>query len=208
MLSEYHQKWAGKDDEAIRHHVLVKEMQVRQIFTAVGMPTSTSVPLRVGIMGCKEKRLALWQNELFGRLLGKPVKVTTFDITIEQLAGVPDAVQHDVTQPLPGGPFDLVYADVLVRFIAPERQFMVLQNAWDALAEGGMAIIAFSHDDYHPRPGYVPAPGTHRVDMNALQLELAKRGIPFMEVPVEVETVPPGREDKVIIDDLFLVFRR
>jgi hypothetical protein len=208
MLSQYHQKWTEKSDEAIRHFVLVKELQFRQVFASIGAPAFVSPTPRIAILGCKERRLALWQNEMFSRLLAKPTAVTTFEITTEHLSGVPGVIQHDATEPLPGGPFDLVYADVLVRFIAPEKQLTVLIDSWEALAPGGMAVIAFSHNDYDPRPDYVPAPDTYRVDMNALQLELSKRSIPFLEIPVVIETTPPGKADKIDIDDLFLVMRK
>jgi hypothetical protein len=208
MISKYHQIWAEKSDEKVRHFVLVKEMQFQQVFKTIGAPSFGASEPRIAVLGCKERRLALWQNEMFTRLLGKPTGVTTFELTIEHLSGVPGVIQHDATEPLPGGPFDIVYADVLVRFIKPEKQFSILSNAWDALAPGGVAFIVFSHNDYDPRPDYVPVPDTYHVDMNALQLELSKRKIPFVEVPVVIETTQPGSDKKISIDDLFLVLKK
>jgi hypothetical protein len=209
MLSDYHQKYAGMFDAEIVHRAQVKDQQIRQVFVTIGMPQFAAPTVRIAVLGCADKRFIELHRRLFESLLGKPVAVTTIDITVEHLVGAAGGiVQHDATLPLPLGPYDLIYADVLVRFVPSDKQYAILQNAYDALDSNGIALMVFAHEDYDPPPAYQPLAGTHRVDMNALQLELAKRKIQFMEVPTTIETVPPGSDKKISIEDLFLVLRK
>lgn len=147
-------------------------------------------------------------KDLFSALLGTPVEQTTFDITVAHLEGAEGIVRHDVSEPVPGGPFQLVFADVVVRFLPPERQYRVVRNAWDALAAGGVAAIAFQHQDVRPEAEYVPAEGTFRVDIPAIEAALRADGIPFRWIETGFETVPPGAPSPIRIDDAVLVLRK
>jgi hypothetical protein len=209
MLSDYHQKYQQKTDAEIDSRVQAKEIGLRQVIATLGA-TMPSVPeLRVAVLGCADKRLIEHHRRIFSSIYGKPVKLTTADIAVEHLQGAEGVVQHDATEPLPGGPYDIVYADVLVRFVESAKQFSVLKNSFDALAPGGMAIHIFASEDFDPPPGYAPLPGTHKVDLNALQLELTKAGINYLEVPLRFDVPKPGSDiEKMLIDEMAIVLKR
>lgn len=209
MLADYYQRYGQLSDKEIAHRAAVKEMQIRQVFAAVGQPSFPNPLIRLAVLGSGDKRLVDAHRRIFETVFGKPVTMTTFDIDVEHLAGAQGGViRHDVTEPLPETPYEVVYGDVIVRFVEPTKQFFVMKNAFDALAPGGIAVVNFAQEDFDPPPKYEPVAGTFRVDMNALQLEMAKAGIPFLEVPVRVETTKPGTDDKMIINEMSLVMRR
>ncbi|HWQ99895.1 MAG TPA: class I SAM-dependent methyltransferase [Candidatus Methylomirabilis sp.] len=208
MPSAYHEDYAKKTDADITHRVHVKELQLRQLFMTLGTPQFLSPTVRVAVLGCADKRYVSLHERMFSSLLQKPVALTTFDITVEHLAGEKGVVQHDATLPLPGGPFDVTYSDILMRFIEPAKQIAALKESYDALVPGGLAIHLFGVEDYDPPPGYVPVPGTFRVDLNLLQFELTKMNIQFMEMPVRIETTPPGSERKIVVEDMEFVLRK
>ena len=167
-----------------------------------------SPAVRVAVLGCADRRYVSLHERLFSLLLQKPVALTTFDVTVEHLAGEKGIVQHDATLPLPGGPFEITYSDILLRFVEPAKQIAALKESFDALAPGGLAIHLFGTEDYNPPPSYIPVPGAFRVDLNLLQFELTKLNIPFLEVPVRVETTPPGSDQKVVVEDVEFVLRK
>lgn len=209
MLSEYHQKYAAYSDAEIASRIQAKEIGLRQVIATIGGTVPVVPEVRVMILGCADKRFVVHHWRIFSAIYGKPVRLTTSDVTIEHLAGAEGAIQHDATEPLPGGPYDVIYGDVLVRFIEPAKQFAVLKNSYDALATGGIAIHIFAQEDFDPPAGYQPLPGTHKVDLNALQLELTKAGIFFLEVPLRYDVLKPGSDtEKMLIDEQAIVLRK
>ncbi len=209
MLTPFHQSLADRSDAEIAERLRVKEMQLRQVFTAVGLPSSTVSPARVGILGCGDKRFIPGHQQIFERVLERPIQMTTFDITVDHLQGAESGVErHDITQPLSHPPYDVLYSDTVIRFIDPAKQALPLVHAGDALAPGGMAVFTFGVEDYDPPQGYTPPAGTHPVDMIAIQMELSKRGVAFMEVPTTTEIKPPGSDDKIVIHDLAIVIKK
>jgi len=209
MLSEYHQKYQAKSDAEIASRVQVKEIGLRQVLATLGGQVPTSPEVRVAVLGCADKRLVEHHRRIFSSIYGKPAKLTTADITVEHLQGAEGVIQHDATEPLPGGPYDIVYGDVLVRFVEPAKQFLVLKNSHDALAPGGMAIHIFASEDFDPPAGYQPLAGTHKVDLNALQLELTKAGIGYLEIPLRFDVPKPGSDnEKMLVDEMVLVLKK
>ncbi len=209
MLNEYHKKYMEKSDSEIAVHVQVKEIGLRQVFGTLGLPRMNGPEAAVLVLGCADKRFVPEHERIFSSILGRPVKLLTIDVETEHLSGVPGVIQHNATEPLPGGPYDVVYGDVLVRFVEPEKQSKVLKNSYDSLAAGGMAIHIFAKEDFDPPAGYAPLPGTHKVDMNSLQLELTKIGIQYLEVPLRYDVPKPGMEgEKMLIDELAIVLRK
>ncbi|OGL73544.1 hypothetical protein A3E39_00325 [Candidatus Uhrbacteria bacterium RIFCSPHIGHO2_12_FULL_60_25] len=208
MPSAYHEAYAKKTDADIAHRVHVKELQLRQLFMTLGMPQFSSPTVRIAVLGCADKRYVSLHEKMFSSLLQKSVAQTTFDITVEHLAGEKGVIQHDATLPLQGGPFEITYSDILMRFIEPAKQIAALKESFDALVPGGLAIHLFGVEDYDPPPNYIPVPGTFRVDLNLLQFELTKMKIPFMELPVRIETTPPGSDKKLVIEDMEFVLRK
>jgi len=193
----------------ILSRVQVKEIGLRQVFATLGYQVPSKPELRVMVLGCADARLIEHHRRIFSSILGKPVELSTIDITVEHLAAGLGVVQHDATEPLPGGLYDVIYGDVLIRFIDPAKQFAALKNSYDALAPGGMAIHIFAQEDFDPPADYQPVPGTHPVDLNALQLELTKAGIFYLEVPLHYDVYKPGSTtEKMLINELAVVLRK
>lgn len=85
-LSEYHQKYNNQSDEEILNKVKEKDAELETIFNAVLLQTESSV-VRVAVLGCGDKRFVEAHKKLFEKFTRKPVKLITFDITIEHLEG-------------------------------------------------------------------------------------------------------------------------
>jgi len=209
MLNEYHSKYMEKSDGEIASRVQVKEIGLRQVFGTLGLPRMNAPEAAVLVVGCADRRFIPEHERIFSSILAKPVKLLTIDVEVEHLSGASGVIQHDATEPLPDGPYDVVYGDVLIRFVEPEKQSAVLKNSFEALAAGGMAIHIFAKEDFDPPAGYAPLPGTHKVDMNALQLKLTKMGIQYLEVPLRYDVPRPGSDiEKMLIDELAIVLRK
>lgn len=208
MVTEYHLQYAKKSDADILHRAWIKEVQLRQIFATVGLPQVAKPVVNVAVLGSADARLVAQHDRIFSAIFQKPVALTTFDITVEHLQSASGVMQHDVTLPLPGGPYDVVYGDVLLRFIPPEKQLDVLVNAWNALAPGGVAIHVFAMEDFHPEMQKEKTPGIQPIDFNTIQLKLNEQHIFYAEVPLRIETTKPGTEDKMVIDEIAMVFRK
>jgi len=189
-LSDYHQKYASKSDEEIALRAKAKEEELKQIF-AVAPLKSTASPVRVGVMGCGEKRFIQHHRDMFAKLLGWPVEVTTFDLVVDHLAGENRVFQHDVIEPLPEGPFDITYAHVLLKFIPTEKQLDVLLNSFNALRDGGIAIHVFDPEEIEATTLTLDD-GKYAVPLKSLKSELDARGIKYVEADLSVEGIRPN----------------
>lgn len=208
MVTEYHLQYAKKSDAEILHRAWIKEVQLRQIFATVGLPQFSRPVVNVAVLGSADARLVPQHDRIFSAIFAKPVALTTFDLTVEHLQAASGVMQHDVTTPLPGGPYDLVYSDILIRFIEPAKQLDVVMNAWNALAPGGVAIHIFLMEDFHTEMQKEKTPGVQPIDFNQLQLKLNEKHIFYTEVPLRIETVKPGTDDKMVINEIAMVFRK
>lgn len=209
MLSEYHKKYAAYSDAEIASRVQAKEIGLRQVMATLGLRPPASPEVRALVLGCADKRFIEHHRRILSSIYGRPVRLTTADITVEHLLHAEGVVQHDATEPLPGAPYDVIFADVLIRFIEPAKQFAALKNTWDALAPGGLAIHIFAQEDFDPPAGYQPVAGTHKVDLNSLQLELTKGGVFYLEIPLRYDVYKPGSTtEKMLIQEQALVLRR
>ncbi|NQV89361.1 MAG: hypothetical protein HQ488_03515 [Parcubacteria group bacterium] len=139
-LSEYHQNYQNRSDDKIVRRMAVKRLEMEDVIKRMSFVPDHG-PVKIGILGCGDRRFVQAHRELFESLLSKSVELTTFDITIEHLSGEEGVVEHDVTTPLPGGPFDLLLGHVLLKFIPTEKQWSVIKNAYSALTYGGIAIF-------------------------------------------------------------------
>jgi hypothetical protein len=167
MLDEYHQKYANRSDEEMSDRIAEKEKELILIRDAVSPKFSSDI-LNIAVMGCGEKRFVAGHREIFSKVFEKPVNITTFDITINHLAGEENIIRHDCTQPLPGGPYDITFAHVLLRFIPKDKQWDLFKNSFNALKDGGIAIHVLDPEDYET---------TELVDLPAIEENLKKEGI-------------------------------
>ncbi len=176
MLDEYHQKYANRPDEEISDRIAEKEKELILVRDAVH-PKFSSNNLKIAVMGCGEKRFVAGHREIFAKVFAKPVNITTFDITIDHLAGEENIIQHDCTQPLPNGPYDITFAHVLLRFIPKEKQWDLVINSFKALKAGGIAIHVLDPEDYET---------TELVDLPSIEENLKKEAISSVTVKLSI----------------------
>lgn len=172
-VSEYHQQQAAETFGKMLDKVKEKDAELEVVLRTV--PISVTSLAHVAVLGCGDKRYIPYHQRLFEDHLGTEVDVTTFDITTEHLTGAPGVVQHDCTQPLPGGPYDLTFAHVLLKFISVDKQLAVLKNSFDALQSGGIAIHIIDSTEIE----------TKKVPLSMLKEQLAQENIETTEVPVK-----------------------
>jgi SAM-dependent methyltransferase len=184
MLSRYHQKYANQPDGELQRRIDAKEYELIAIKEANAEPITGSELLDVCVMGCGDKRFIEGHRRIFQKVFGRPTHVTTLDINIEHLQGEADAVQHDITQPLPGGPYDVAYAHVVLKFIEESKQWAVVENSYRALKPGGIAVHVLDTEDYS-EPDKVKDFGNHPVDIDSIKESLDEKSIKYREVPVE-----------------------
>ncbi len=176
MLDEYHQKYANRPDEEMHDRIAEKEKELILIRDTV-KPKFSSDTLKIAIMGCGEKRFVAGHREIFTKVFDKPVKITTFDITIDHLVGEEDVIQHDCTQSLPGSPYDITFAHVLLRFIPKEKQWDLVINSFKAIKDCGMAIHVLDPEDYKT---------TELVDLPTIEENLNKEKIHTEKVDLPI----------------------
>jgi len=116
--------------------------------------------------------------------LKRNVEVTTFDITIDHLAGEPNVFQHDCTLPLPNPPYDITFAHVLLKFIETEKQLDLLKNSFDALKSGGVAIHVFDEEEVKATNPKLPH-DLWAVPLEKWKQKLTELGIEYKEIPLK-----------------------
>lgn len=182
-LSSYHQKYSSYSDAEIQGRVDAKESELESIFEKVSLNTGSEI-VRLAVLGSGDKRFVKHHQKIFKKFVGKPVEVTTFDITTDHLIGEENIIQHDCTMPLPNLPYDITYAHVLLKFIETEKQFDLIMNSYNALKNGGIAIHVFNKEDYSTIGMKLPD-GYFTVPLEEYENKLKEKEIKFLEIPVK-----------------------
>ncbi len=209
-LSEYHQNYQNRSDDKIVRRMAVKRLEMEDVMTRMSFVPDHE-PVKIGILGCGDRRFVKAHRDLFASLLDKQIELTTFDITVDHLDGEEGIVEHDVTTPLLNGSFDVLLGHVLLKFISTEKQWNVLQNAHAALASGGLAIFVqgkqeleysdrvenyAAHDAFQYKEGHL-----HPVRIDELKEKLMSVGIKFKNWESSIE----GIEDVPITANLLVM---
>ena len=181
-MDTYHQKYADQTAEEIQKRIDVKKDELLAIFKQIPFASSSSF-LKLAVIGCGDKRFIKGHKDIFERVLKRPVEVTTFDITIEHLGGEEGVVEHDCTQPLPGGPYTITYAHVILKFIDTEKQWDLIKNSYDALESGGLAIHILDNEEYETE-GVKLDNGYYTVPLKRWIQKLEENEIKHQEIPV------------------------
>ncbi len=181
--AEYRRDIATLGDDELAKHVAEKKNELSTILESTTVAFGKS-PLLVALLGCPDSRMAGLQHRMFEEVLGKTVKMTIYDISIDHLEGVPGVVQHDVTEPLPGGPYDLIFAHMILRFIDEDQQWFVIFNSYEALKPGSLAIHILDEADYADG-GKTRPEGFHTVPLEKWKDKMRALGMEYVEVPVE-----------------------
>lgn len=184
-LSQYHQKYASEDKERNKRRIEVKKEELEKVFKVVPFKTKNKV-VKIAVWGCGEARIAKAHKKIFREVLGQPVRVTTFDISIEHLKGVAGVVKHDCTLPLPNGPYDITYAHVLLKFIPTEKQWGLIKNSYDALAPGGLALHFLDEEDYKTGKKIL-SDGYFGVTLYRWLKKLKANKIKFKKIPLKIK---------------------
>ncbi len=179
-ISEYHQKRINKPEEAILRRLLVKELELEKILDEVDYKPAGDV-LKVAILGCADKRFVKLYESMFEKFLHKAVDITTFDITIEHLKGEVGVIQHDITKPLPNGPYDITLGHLVLRFIEPDKQFLVIKNSHEALQSPGLGMFVYDKEDIST-PTPKRADGYWSLPLEDYKQKLSSENINFKDV--------------------------
>src|SRR3989339_300677 len=107
-LSTYHQKYVDQSDEELQRKADSKEQELASIFQEVSLNTDSD-PVRLAVLGCGDKRFVALHKRIFEQVLKRNIEVTTFDITIDHLAGVSIHVfdEEEIKATSPKLPHDL-----------------------------------------------------------------------------------------------------
>ncbi|MDD4628646.1 MAG: hypothetical protein PHE68_04625 [Candidatus Peribacteraceae bacterium] len=182
-LSPYHQQQKALSDEEILKRIAAKEEELQAVLKKEPLHFKTS-PIRIAVLGCGDRRYIHLHRVLFEKFLQKPVHVVTFDIVIEHLKSEDGIVQHDCVEPLPGGPFVLVYSHVLLKFIETAKQWDVLFNSYQALSPGGLAVHVMDREEIDDSSS-VPSNGFSPVPLSQWRKMLDASAIPHSLIPVK-----------------------
>lgn len=182
-LSTYHKKYSELSDEQIAMRLQVKETELQAILNVVKYSPRNDL-IRIAVMGCGDKRLVKGHKQLFQKYLKWQVTIITFDITTEHLNGEENVIQHDCTLPIPGDPFDITYAHVLLKFIETEKQWNVLKNSYDVLSPGGFAMHILDKEEYLSKEPTLPN-GLFAVPLERWKQHLHDENITYLEIPIK-----------------------
>lgn len=186
-ISNYHQKHIGRSDEETERRAIVKEMELKKILEETTFQTTVD-PIRIAVLGCADKRFVKYHKDIFEKLLGKPVEMVTFDITIEHLAGEENVVQHDITTPLPNHPYDITFGHVVLKFIETDKQFVAIKSAYNALCSPGLAIFVYDLEDINTKTP-LQADGYYSVPLNDYKQKLDGEGIMYKDLRWKLEII-------------------
>jgi SAM-dependent methyltransferase len=132
------------EHERLRAPARVWEAATGRLLDAVGLARGARC-LDVGCGPGETMRLMAERVGAAGRVQGIDVDVELGEVAVGDLhaAGHPQCAfeAHDVTEPtpIPGAPFDLVYARLLLYHL-PDRD-VVLARLWDAVTPGGHLLV-------------------------------------------------------------------
>jgi hypothetical protein len=182
-MDQYHQQYTDQTDIEISRKVKEKEDELNIILKQ--FPHKTDIQaFRIAVMGCGDKRFVSLHKNIFEKVLQKPVRITTFDITVKHLQGEENIAQHDCTKPFPNPPYNLTYAHVLLKFIPPEKQWDIIINSYYALAKGGIAIHILDNEEIKSGEKLLKN-GLYGVNLNFLEDKLKKEKINYQEIALK-----------------------
>ncbi|MFH1047951.1 MAG: hypothetical protein V1738_06655 [Patescibacteria group bacterium] len=179
-LSDYHKKYAALPDEEIRKRISYKKEELAVLLNEIKLATAGET-VDVAVIGCSDRRMVKLHQEIFFDFTARRVNLTTFDITIDHLAGESNVIQHDCVEPLPSGPYDITYGHVVLRFVHRDHQWDVIKNTVNALKPGGLAIHVLDFLDFTTESERLPN-GLYSVPLRDYERQLTAEGLPFVEV--------------------------
>ncbi|MFZ2886464.1 MAG: class I SAM-dependent methyltransferase [Minisyncoccia bacterium] len=139
QLQKHYADYATRSDDRVRDRERAKRSIVTHVLKNVPVTVKTR-PIKVVVLGASDKRYIPVHAQIFTDILGENTVVSTLDVDAEHLGSGADVVQHDVTKPFPHTPYGVVFSHELMKFLTNEEQLQVLENSYDALEPGGVAM--------------------------------------------------------------------
>ncbi len=196
VLSAHYVEYGSQPDVWVFNMEATKRSIVRQVFEKFHLGTEGEV-VRVAVLGVSDNRYIPIHERVFSLAFNRKIEMVTLDIDTDHLGGVGTAIQHDVTKPFPGVPYDVVFSHALMKFLTPDEQLVVIKNAYDALSVGGVTLHIM-----HPPE----LEGTdelrewqHRVDLRAMVEELKQENLSPHVFKIESESSVAWLRDTTVL---------
>jgi hypothetical protein len=182
-------QYATRTDEEMLVRARLKELELSDVFEKIPHVFSKE-NIMVAVLGCPEQRMISSYASMFEKVLKKPCSLVILDKHTEHLRGISTIIKHDVRNPLPYAPFDLIFSHVLLKFIPHEYQTIVLKNSYYALASNGIAIHIVNESDIGKERVRLKD-GWYSVPYENIKQDLREQNIPFEECSVDVRDKTP-----------------
>ncbi len=207
MTSEAHRSWEERYSEKPR--IWSGQPNVRLTEIVSGLTGSRALDL-----GCGEGGDAMWLAEHGWQVVAVDVSDTALaraaeDAQARGVLGRIDFQQHDLTQTLPEGPFDLVSAHFLHSMVTMDRP-AILRRAAATVAPGGTLLIV----DHGEAPPWAPDEVRHHHEFPTAQevladLELDDTGWETVRLePVQRDATGPDGQQGTLVDNVIQLRRR
>lgn len=179
-LNDYYANYGNLPDDDIARRILEKENELIAIFEKAKPVIRNEA--KIAILGCADKRLVKGHKIIFEKTLQSPATIYTFDIDVKHLEREENIIQHDCTTELPNAPYNIIYSQVLLKFIETIKQWDIIYNSYKALAEGGLAMHIFDKEDYDPDSD---SGVYYHVPLKDILKSLDEEKIKHLEVPLK-----------------------
>jgi hypothetical protein len=184
MISDYHKKYQEQSDDRIDHKIDAKKQELIAIKEAGLAPRLDNGVIDVCVLGCGDRRFVDGHRRIFSEVYSCETNIVTLDIAIEHLREAANVIQHDITNRLPNGPYDVTYGHVVLKFIPSDKQWDVVENSVSALKPGGIAIHILDEADYSD-PAKTSEGGYSPVDLGLITKRLEAEQFTYKLVPIE-----------------------
>ncbi|MAF35757.1 hypothetical protein CL622_01410 [archaeon] len=184
ILAKHYREYASRPQDWVDLRAHIKKQIVQDVFEQTGF-SPTGNPVKIAVLGASDKRYIAVHHTIFTEAVQKDVAMITFDLDEAHLAGAHGIVEHDVTSPFPETGFELIFSHALMKFILPQEQAVVLKNAYNALAPGGLAMHILHFAEL--KGGTILKDWQYRADVEKIVAALAKDGIICKPISLNID---------------------
>lgn len=186
ILKAHYAEYASQPDEWVENMEATKRSIVEQVLELMKFEDSSD-SLKVVVLGASDKRYIPIHQRVFENATHRSIQMSTLDADADHLGGESDAViLHDVTNPFPDAPYNIVFSHELMKFLTPEEQLQTIINSYQALAQGGLAMHIL-HEPSIKGTSELRA-WQHRVNPDDLIEQLKAKNIPATKLVFNSES--------------------
>jgi hypothetical protein len=139
-LLAHFKQYASCSDEYVADMARIKREIVQHVLEEMNFSLKKD-KVRIAVLGASDKRYIKVHQGIFEAVFpGSKVEVNTFDIDTEHLGGELGIVEHDLNEPFPNPPYDVIFSHELMKFLTSESQIRVIENAYRALSTTGIGF--------------------------------------------------------------------